>query len=805
MPTDTRQRKIDLTLCYHCGAACKEDSTREDEHDFCCDGCRLVYKLLKENDLCTYYTLTQSPGHPSQEKSHKEFEVLDRPEIKTRFVRFDDGERARVIFRVEGMHCSSCIWLLEHLSRLRKGIISSTVDFPAREITIDYRSAEVSPGEIASLLSAMGYVPSINLGDLNATEKKKYDPRIIKIGVAGFCFGNIMLLSFPEYLAPDAMAGQESLARFFAWVGLGLALPSLLYSGSQFFVSAWKAIRYRTLNIDAPIALAIGVTFLRSVYEIAIAGNAGYLDSMSGIIFFMLLGRYFQDRTYERLNFERDYRSYFPIAVTVKRGSEEENIPVTGLKEGDRMYIRANELVPADAVLLNDRAYIDYSFVTGESEPAARVKGDLIFAGARQTGGAAEFEVKSAVSSSYLTQLWNNDAVSKRKQEVHRTYIDRINKWFSLGVVLAALGGAVAWLFIDPAVSLNAMTAVLIVACPCTLLLAATFTNGSVLRWLGRSEFYLKNADAIERLATADTIIFDKTGTITGPGNSSIDYTGEKLSEEEMTSLVLLARQSGHPLSRSIVAAYPATGIDGKITDVREKQGGGISGLRNGHHYLLGSAEMAGAQRDQTQNGSVVWVAIDGKLKGRFNVRNTYREGLAEMAARLKTKYDIALLSGDNDAERARLQPVFGDQMYFSKSPTDKLDFIAALRAKGKRVVMIGDGLNDAGALMAADAGIAVSDNTNSYFPACDAILDGKVFTRLDNFLSFTRKASLIVKITFAISALYNVVGTLYSLSGQLSPLVAAVLMPASSITVVVITTLGVRIAAMRDLSFRRA
>lgn len=801
MPTD-QSEAVTETTCYHCGADCETDAIKEDEHVFCCEGCRLVYDLLKENNLCsTYYTLSEKPGRPSSLQEHREFVVLDKPEIRNRFVRFDDGQRARVVFRIEAMHCSSCIWLLEHLAKIRKGIISSSVNFPSREVTVDYRPTETSPGAIASLLSSMGYAPSVNLDDLSVKREKKFDERIIKIGVAGFCFGNIMMLSFPEYLAPDAMSGQENLARFFAWLSLGLSLPSLLYCGWGFFVSAWKSIRYRNLNIDAPIALAVAVTFLRSVYAIAVQGEAGYLDSMSGIIFFMLVGRYFQDRTYERMNFDRDYRSYFPIAVTVKRDSKEESIPVTDLKPGDPIYIRANELIPADSILLSERAYIDYSFVTGESEPAMRNKGDKIFAGARQTGGAAEFEVAAAVSSSYLTQLWNNDEVSKRRQEIHKTYIDAINKWFSLAILITAIGGALVWLFIDPHVSLNVMTAVLIVACPCTLLLAATFTNGSILRWLGKTKFYLKNAAAIERIATADTIIFDKTGTITNAAAGQTVYEGESLSNDQLESVVLLARQSGHPLCRAIVNAHTEIKANDLVTQVAETSGGGITGERNGHSILLGSARMAGASTSTADSGSEVWVAIDNSVKGKFIVRNSYRDGMPQLVQRLRGRYMVELLSGDNDSEKEKLQPVFGEQMQFRKTPTDKLEYISSLRKQGKRVIMIGDGLNDAGALMAANAGVAVSDNTNNYFPACDAIMDGSTFASLDKFLRFTRTASRIVKMTFVISLLYNVVGMYFSLSGQMSPLIAAILMPASSISVVLITTLAVRYTAKRQLS----
>lgn len=785
-----------LVLCYHCGAECL-DVTDHDSHSFCCEGCRLVYDLLKENNLCTYYTLSEKPGHPADAEQKKQFEILDLPEISAKFLRFQSKERSRLVFRVDGMHCVSCIWLLEHLTRIDPGVIHSEVNFPAREITVDFNPAKTSTSRIATLLSAMGYTPSINLDDISGEKKRRVDPRVVKLGIAGFCFGNIMMLSFPEYLGAD-MSSEPSLMRYFSWLSLALSLPSL-YCASGFFASAWKTLRYGTLNIDAPIALAIAVTFGRSVFAIVYGIESHYLDSMSGIIFFMLIGRYFQDRTYERLNFDRDYKSYFPIAVSVKDGNIERSVPVSEIAVGNRIVIRANELIPADAILLTERTYIDYSFVNGESVAVERKAGDKIYAGARQTGGAAEFEVAQPVSSSYLTQLWNNDPVSRRNSERRSTYIDHINKWFSLSLLIIAFAGGSTWLFINPSLALNVFTAVLIVACPCTLLLAATFTNGSVLRWLGKSKFYLKNADAIDRLSTADAIVFDKTGTITWSNSAKVVYEGEALTQEQLSGFVSLARQSGHPLSRAIVGAFPKSG-DVNPKYVSEIQGGGITCTINGGSYLLGSSSMAGMDSATPRSGSEVWAVLDGNPKGKFVIHNSYRSGLKEMIDKLKPDYSISLLSGDNDSEKEVLRNVFGEDMYFGKSPVEKREFVNSLRSTGKKVIMIGDGLNDSGALLAANAGIAVSDNTNNYFPACDAILDGASFSKLSQLLLFTKSASRIVKAAFVISLLYNLVGMYFSLSGQLSPMVAAVLMPTSSFTVILFTTLAVNLSARRNL-----
>ncbi|MDQ3110605.1 MAG: heavy metal translocating P-type ATPase metal-binding domain-containing protein, partial [Bacteroidota bacterium] len=592
-------------VCFHCGDNCDEKSVTFDQHNFCCDGCKLVYELLKDNNLCNYYDITKFPGQTAEnEKRNAVYDSLDEKGVREKLIRFEDENLSRVNFHVPVMHCSSCIWLLENLSKLNPGIISSIVNFPRREVTIDFEKGKIKLSEIAALMSATGYSPAISLGDLELKVKKsRFDSGVLKIGVAGFCFANIMMLSFPEYLSASDLKEVPQLRNFFAWISLVLSLPVLFYCASGFFVSAWKAIRFRSLNIDAPIALAVTVTFLRSFYEIIAGSGTSYLDSMSGIVFFMLIGRLFQDRTYKNLAFERDYKSYFPIAVAVHRNGKEESVSVTNIKPGDNILIRSGELIPADAILLSEKADVDYSFVTGEANPVRKFRGEKIFAGARQTDGAIELKVQNATSQSYLTQLWNNDVFSKQKEHEQKTYLDKINRWFTAGVLSVAFGAAIAWLFIDKDLSLNVMTAVLIVACPCTLLLSSVFTNGSVLRWLGRNHLYLKNAGVIDRLASADTIVFDKTGTITNGGEVQVKFEGT-FSKNEIAAIVALASQSAHPLSRRICTAFAKSDLPVNVRSVREITGKGIMGVIEGTEYLLGSAAFAGAPEQTTTSGA---------------------------------------------------------------------------------------------------------------------------------------------------------------------------------------------------------
>lgn len=786
------------TYCYHCGDVCATDHVIYDEKKFCCNGCKTVYDLLKENELCDYYNFENAPGiSPGRTTAVNRFEYLDNPEIANRLIQFKDPYQTHITFFVPKIHCTSCIWLLENLHRIDQGIIDTKVNFLQKEVAIIFDHTQIRLSEVANLISSTGYEPQIHLNDLEKKDKKKNSyTTIVKIGIAGFCFGNIMMLSFPEYFSVGNYYDQKGLSRFFGLLNLGLALPVFFYCASEFFRSAWKGIRYRFLNIDAPIALAILVTFSRSVYEILNHSGAGYLDSMTGIVFFMLLGRYFQNKTYDTLSFDRDYKSYFPIAVAVF-GSDGTTSPisVTALKKNDRILIRNNELIPADAILLSDSTHVDYSFITGESSPVKKLKGDLIYAGGRQLDGAVQLEVTQSVSQSYLTKLWNKDG----KEEANKsTFVDSINFWFTIGVFTIAFSAGLYWFIVDPAKILNAVTAVLIVACPCGLLLTSSFANGNLLRVFGRNKFYLKNAAVINELAKADILLFDKTGTIT-KGNTVL-FEGSQLSHQEIQWVASLAAQSSHPLSQLICSSclVKPTHV---ITHFSEIVGKGISGKTGKHEIMLGSASfLEFTPTNNTPLSTSVYLKIDNELKGCFRFHNKYRNGIKQVIESLGSGYQLAVISGDNASEKPALYELFGSStpLLFNLKPDDKMKVVEEYKKQQKHVVMIGDGLNDAGALNASSAGIAISDDTNTFTPACDAILDGSSFELLPSFFQLAKAGKKIIVITFAFSVLYNAIGLYFAVQGALSPVLAAILMPASTISIVLITTFLTSIAAKR-------
>jgi P-type Cu+ transporter len=790
---DISEKTLEKLSCYHCGEACNDKHIHSAEKLFCCEGCKMVYGIINENDLCDYYNLSENPGvkmkvHVRPEK----FAFLDNETIASGLIHFRLGKQAHVTFYLPQMHCSSCIWLLEHLVKLNSGIVSSTVNFPKREVTIVYDTSSVNLKQLATLLAGVGYEPHISLHDMNGGKVKKYDrSRVYKIGIAGFCFGNIMLLSFPEYFSSGDLR-EPLLKTTFNIINVGLSLPVFFYCASEFFSSAIKSLKQRFLNIDAPIALAILITFSRSLYDIFTQTGPGFLDSMSGIVFFMLIGRFFQDKTYQSLTFDRDYTSYFPIGITrLDKNGREEQIPVSEIRKGDRLLVHSQEIIPADSILFMGQANIDYSFVTGESLPSEKGIGELVYAGGKQIGGAIEIEVVKDVSQSYLTQLWNNDVFKKTAVEKRKSFVHKVSRYFTYVLAGIALTAALYWMVNDPSRVANAVTSVLIVACPCALLLSASFTSGSMMTRLQKEGFFIKNANVLEGLSEADTIVFDKTGTISLQTEAEITFECGFLNDYEQQLIRSLAKQSTHPLSRAVAKHLPDQAAF-QVKNFVELRGEGCTALVNNEIVRIGSeAFVKGFHRAAGMIGSKVYVSVNKNTLGFFNLRTAYRDGLVSLITSLKKRYHLAVLSGDNDSEELLLRKIFGDdaQLIFEQSPQQKLDYVRQLQEKGNRVIMIGDGLNDAGALQQSDAGIVISDDINNFSPACDAILDGRLFSRLKHLLDYCRKEKSIIYGSFIISILYNIAGLYFAVQGDLSPVIAAILMPLSSISIVLFTT----------------
>ena len=773
------------TKCVHCGESCEDQLVMHQDLAFCCLGCKTVYQILNEHELETYYCLNDTPGTSLKHKKETSYTYLDDESTIRRLIDFQDEYKIIVRFYLPQIHCSSCLWLLENLYRFNEHILGSRVDFLKKEVRIEFARNEISLRQVVEILDMIGYAPEIQLEHLDAPKVSIDRSLFYKLGVSGFVFGNIMLLSFPEYLGLDPET-DRGISNFLGALNIILILPVLIYSARDYFVSAYQGLKQNHLNINVPIVLGIVALFGRSLFEIISQTGAGYLDSLAGLIFFLLVGKWFQQKTYAKISFDKDYRAYFPISCSRIRQGYQEQITLDQVEIGDQLLVRHGELIPADGVLMKGEGAIDYSFVSGESRLIDKQNGELLYAGGRQMGGVIEISVTKTISDAYLIQLWNDHTFAKEQQKAHVSVIaDKVAKIFTWAILSIAFLTLAYWMYSDPAIAINAFTSVLIIACPCAVALSIPFTFGNVVRILSRYGIYLKDTHVVERLARIQYIVFDKTGTITNTSSSRLEYSGADLNHYEQVLIKSLVEQSNHPISR-LISAYYQDIKPVKVLEFDEKLNQGIEGIVDGHRVRVGSSEFIDLKH-KTSLKHNAYISIDGEYKGAYTRENQLRPKFQEVIANLSRWAKLYLLSGDNDREQTVLKSFFGstNQMFFNKKPEDKLQFIKAFQEDQKQVCMIGDGLNDAGALQQSDVGITISENTGHFTPACDIILNAAHFRKLPELFQFSRKSIRLVYAAYAIALIYNIVGLSFAVQGLLSPVIAAILMPISSVSIV--------------------
>ena len=779
--------------CFHCGQEIEKERISLDNKIFCCNGCKSVYEILNINDLGNFYELNKRSGIRPNDDNISQFDYLDTQEIFDKVTDFSEGNTSLVTFKIPVIHCSSCIWLLESLHTLNPNINYSQVNFTRKNVQISFNHNELKLSELAKFLSNLGYKPVINLETAEKKEEFLDKTLVIKLAIAGFAFGNGMFFSYPEY-AGEVMGTtdfwMDKYKPLFRFLMFLLATPVVFYSASDYFKSAWFGLKNKIVNIDVPIVLGILMLYGRSIYETLTNYGAGYFDTLCGLLFFMLLGKLFQKRTYSALSYDRDYKSFYPIAVTkVDFNGKQDNILLSDLKIGDRIMVRNQEIIPVDAVLINGEGNIDNSFITGESASIPKKAGDKIFAGGKQIGSALELEVIKTVNQSYLTQLWNKEAFKKYETGLDNL-TNEISKYFTFIILAITLIAGIYWGRIDFEKMFQVVAAILIIACPCALALSAPFTFGHVMRILGRNKFYVKDTLTIEKISKIDTLVFDKTGTITHNKKSNVSFEGNDFSDFDLRNIKSLLKNSNHPLSKALYDFVEVEDEYFPVENFREIPGKGYEANVRGTKYKIGSAKLIGQKSKSLE--TAVYISRNEEFLGKFIFKNEYRDDLKTLFKSLYG-YQIHILSGDNSSEEIKLKTMIPNvtEMAFNQSPEDKLNYIKNLQDHQHKVAMFGDGLNDAGALKQSNVGIAVADDTNSFTPSSDVIMAGVKLVDFEKYLKFCKDAMTIVKITFAISFMYNIVGLGFAVTGHMSPLFAAILMPISSISVVAFTSVA--------------
>jgi Cu+-exporting ATPase len=806
---------VQAGVCFHCEEALDlsklEEYPKMDDKSFCCEGCKTVFEILNSNDLCRYYEIGEKPGFSLRGRKKREYEWLEDQEIIDKIIDFTDGKISKVTFFIPQMHCASCIWLLENLHKLSAGIIISKVNFMKKEAYLSFNCAETTLRKIVELLVSIGYEPEFNLDSIENKRKPVSRRLIYQIGIAGFAFGNIMLLSFPEYIGLSE--SDTFFKTVFGYLNLLLAIPVVLYSGRDYLTGAWHSLRTWNPGIDIPLALGIIVLFFRSAFEILTETGAGYMDSLAGLVFFLLVGKWFQQMTYHQISFERDYRSYFPIAATkMFPDGKSSSLAVNKLVPGDIILVKHKEIIPADGILKRGEARIDYSFVSGETSPIEVMAGGKLYAGGRQMGESIQILLSAKVSQSYLTQLWNEDTFEHSKMLGASKLANYISRYFTLTILTIAFIALIFWLPKDKQIAFQAFTAVLIIACPCAAALNVPFTLGNAIKILSKKGFFLKNTNALEVLVKVNTIVFDKTGTLTEADGNQLEYFGEPLSQEYQGVFAELANQSTHPVSKLIARQFMVEGKRPCLSGFEEREGLGIRGRVGDSDFAIGSLkymELLSCDIQRISDRGSVYLMADGRITGYFLLRNKYRKSSWSVIDYFQRDKETYLLSGDNDQEKELLESKFdhsatltgsAQHVFFNQSPKQKLDFIKKLQQAGKKVLMVGDGLNDAGALKQSDLGIVVAENTNNFTPACEGIVDAARFGMLPAFFKYSQGAIKLVFAAWFLAAIYNIIGLYFAVQGLLSPVVAAVLMPASSLTIVLFGIVSSTILARRLL-----
>jgi len=758
---------------------------------FCCAGCESVYRLLDSHGLTAYYT--GGVGLSQRDAAHRDpgrFAAFDDPLVSARLVH-SVGEVARVTLQTPALHCASCLWLLERLWKMEPGVRRVDASLFHRTVTVAYLPTETTLRRIAEQLAALGYEPVIDAEPVTdrvpAVRRRLY----LQLGLAGFAFGNMMLFSIPRYLNGGPL--EPEFQRLFDTLNVAFALPVLLYSASDYFRGAARSVRAHAITMDVPIAIGLAALFGRSLFEISSRTGEGFLDSFAGLVFFLLIGKLFQQKAFDHVSFERTARSFLPLSIQRVTADGTSLVPIESLATGDVILVRAHEVVPTDAVLTSDTGRIDYAFVTGEQDPVSVTSGTVIQAGGRVVGGSLTMTVARATAHSHLARLWTDPVFSTQKAHWLDHILVRFGQAFTVSALLLAAAGAFAW-WPDATMSVTVATAVLIIACPCAFTLAAPLTLGTAMGALGRAGVYVRNPAVILDLSRVTSAVFDKTGTLT-TGARSVKEHINTLAPAHQRLIRRLATQSIHPISRVLAAGD----VDGTgITNVRETTGEGLEGRVDGRRVALGSASFIArlsGQPTDADDAAAVWAWVDDEAPVPIRLTSVERPGVANTISRLASRMSTWLISGDQPREADRWAPLFGDQMRFRLSPLDKLTAVRDLQGQGHRVLMVGDGLNDAGALAAADVGVAVSDDTACLVPTCDVVLAGTRLSELTPIVDYAQRARRVIVLCFAVSLAYNAVGLAFALTGQLTPLATAILMPVSSLTIV-----GLSVGLMRRL-----
>lgn len=784
--------------CRHCGLPVPPGLVDPDApNQFCCTGCRTAYAIINGCGLRHYYHVRDEAAADRSpvRATGKRYGEMDDPAFAALYVIPTSEGRRTVDLFLEGVHCAACVWLVERLPDVVPGVMEARLDPRRALVRVTWDPAVASLSTIARALDSLGYIPHA-ARDARSRSIRRIEDRkmLVRLGVAGACAGNVMLLALALY--SGALSSMEpQYLRLFLWLSMAISLISLAWPGSVFFRGAWAAIRTRTPHLDLPISIGLAAGAGWGIVNTIRGSDQVYFDSLSVLVFALLIGRAIQQRQ------QRWSSDALELLFSVTPGSARRvepdgtvEVPVEALTRGDLVEVLAGDSIPVDGAVEFGTSSVDQSLLTGESVPVIVAPGDAVAAGAVNLSAPLRVRATATGEATRIGKLMRMVEEGARRKAPIARLADRVAANFVAGMLALSVATLVLWLVIDPSRALDNAAALLIVTCPCAVGLATPLAITVAIGRGAKRGVLIKGGDALEALSRPGVIFLDKTGTITRGTMSMISWHGPT----DIQPLVgALESSSSHPIARALAAALPA-GDDPEAADIVQTLGSGIRGVVNGRDVVVGSPawirasahlvdpDITRAEHDCVARGlTPILIAIDGVAQAVAGVGDPIRDDTADAVHQLqRAGWDVRILSGDHPGVVAAAAKSLGiTNARGGASPEDKLLAVGDA-ARDARVIMVGDGVNDAAALAAATVGIAVHGGAEASLAAADVYLCRPGLSQVLELLRAARSTLAVIRASLAVSLFYNILAGTLAITGVLNPLIAAVIMPVSSLTV---------------------
>jgi len=795
--------------CAHCGLDVPRGLIEPaDPEQFCCHGCRTAYGVIRSCGLDRYYRVREqagAAGEPARGKGRR-YDEFDDPVFAGLYCRPAGGGSLRTVdLFLEGVHCSACVWLVEKLPRVAPGVVESRLDVRRAMAHLTWDPARVDLSAVARALDTLGY-PAHPAREASARALRRAEDRraLVRIGVAGACAGNVMLLAFALYAgAFDSIDGPYR--QVFRWLSMAITLLSLAWPGRVFFTGALAAIRTRTMHLDLPIAIGLAAGAVSGIANTLRATGEIYFDSLSVLVLALLAGRWVQQRQ-QRWSADAVELLYSltPSTARLVDGTTICEVPIEAVSPGTTVEIRAGDSVPVDGTILRGESSIDQSLLTGESRPVPVRPGDNVTAGAVNLSGPLHVRVSTTGEATRVGRLMALVADSSRRRAPIVRLADRLAGAFLACMLSLALLTAGIWWFIDRSRAIDNAAALLIVTCPCALGLATPLALTVAIGRAARRAVLVKGADALQSLARPGVLFLDKTGTITHGTARLVRWVGDPGAKPLVRAI---ESSSSHPVARAMARslAEEEPGVEATCARaVRETTGAGIEGIVGSSGVIVGSPAFVAARLGvvpepfslaalefSASELTPVLVGVNGAVVAAAGLGDEVRSDARASVDSLRARgWEVRILSGDHPAIVNAVAASLGlerDQVHAGVTPEDKLTLVRAAAADGC-AVMVGDGVNDAAALAAATVGIAVHGGAEASLAAADIYLNRPGLSPIVELIDASVRTMRVVHRNLAASLIYNAAAATLAITGTITPLIAALLMPASSLSVLALS-----------------